>query len=438
MGSRIKNDAKKLFEFWCEVKPTHGIDRGSVNRNGGGTATPAGIITESFPEGFRDKEVLNGIPSFAFPCDLVRDSVQSYSFVHTTGDSKWRFGFCRHDPKTETAMVLITYLPWHGPFLKLLTVLADLKRTDLNEFRTFLSEAYNRGIPDAGGSLTVYYNSGQSHFTFERPLPFQLPSIPENQNLSLYYNFVDSKDMISVFAAMLAERRIIFTSSHLDRLSSCIQAANAFLYPMVWQHIFIPVLPWEFKDYLGAPMPYLIGVPEPVLETVSADELGEVVILNCDTKMLETPFDDVRALPPEIVSQLKKHLSHTQDHIGDRISKIFLGALVQLIGGYRDAVEFHDTCKTFNRDKFIESRPAHLRPFLTKMMELQIFAQFIDDRLKMLNSGLGFSDEFERETVRYAEKMKKRGRNYVFLKHVKDKYYLGKRSVSRVFTKSKF
>jgi len=87
--------------------------------------------------------------------------------------------------------------------------------------------------------------------------------------LNLYYNFVEPKEMIAVFAAMLAERRIIFTSRHLDRLSSCIQAANAFLYPMVWQHIFIPVLPWEFKDYLGAPMPYLIGVPEPVLETVS-------------------------------------------------------------------------------------------------------------------------------------------------------------------------
>jgi len=157
---------------------------------------------------------------------------------------------------------------------------------------------------------------------------------------------------------------------------------------------------------------------------VSADELGDVVILNCDTKLFESPFDDVRSLPPEIVSQMKKYLNHTQDHIGDRISKIFLGALVQLIGGYRDAVEFHDTCKTFNHEKFIESRPAHLRPFLTKMMELQIFAQFVDDRLKMLNSGLGFSDEFELETVRYAEKMKKRGRNYVFLKHMKDKVSL--------------
>ncbi|XP_068143951.1 DENN domain-containing protein 1A isoform X6 [Drosophila tropicalis] len=435
MGSRIKNDVKKLFEFWCEVKPNRGLERGTNSRHGGPTP-PAGVILESFPEGFRDKEVLTGLPSFAFPCDLESDSVQSYSFVHTTGDSKWRFGFCRHDPKTNTAMVLITYLPWHDTFLKLLPVLVELKKTDPDGFRTFLSEAYNRGVPDSGGSLTVFYNSGQNHFIFERPLQFQLPSIPQNHNLNLYYNFVDPKEMIGVFAAMLAERRIIFTSRHLDRLSSCIQAANAFLYPMVWQHIFIPVLPWEFKDYLGAPMPYLIGVPKAVLETVSNDELGEVVILNCDTKIFESPFDDVHDLPAEIVSQLKKNLSHTQDHIGDRVSKIFLGALVQLIGGYRDAVEFHDTSKSFNHDKFIESRPGHLRPFLAKMMELQIFAQFIDDRLKMLNSGLGFSDEFELETVRYAEKMKKRGRNYVFLKNVKDKYDMGKCRVLRVFAKN--
>lgn len=80
--------------------------------------------------------------------------------------------------------------------------------------------------------------------------------------------------MIAVFAAMLAERRIIFTSKRLDRLSSCIQAANAFLYPMVWQHIFIPMMPMKLKDYLSAPMPYLIGVPSMVLETVfiSLDE----------------------------------------------------------------------------------------------------------------------------------------------------------------------
>nr|XP_017092499.1 DENN domain-containing protein 1A isoform X5 [Drosophila bipectinata] len=433
MGSRIKTDVKKLFEFWCEVAPTPGLERGTNNR-GGGPAAPPGVILESFPEGFRDKEVLTGIPSFAYPCDLSFTEVLKYSFVHTTGDSKWRFGFCIHVPKTKTAMVLITYLPWHDTFLQLLQVLSDLKRNNPSEFRAFLAEAYSQGVPESGGNLKVFYNGGQSQFEFVRPQQFQLPNILKNNNLNMYYSFVKPKEMIEVFAAMLAERRIVFTSRHLDRLSACIQAANAFLYPMVWQHIFIPVLPWEFKDYLGAPMPYLIGVPKPVLEAVSPEELGEVVILNCDNEILESPFDDVHSLPSEIVSQMKKQLNNKQDHQGDGVSKIFLNALVQLIGGYRDAVEYHETSKTFNPKKFIESRPAHLRPFLAKMMELQIFAQFIDDRLKMLNSGLGFSDEFELETVRYAEK-KKRGRNYALMKSLKDKL-MGKRSLSRVYAKN--
>ncbi|XP_046809778.1 mucin-5AC isoform X3 [Lucilia cuprina] len=316
-------------------------------------------------------------------------------------------------------MVIITLLPWHDTFLKLLSVLAELRRTDIKDFHQFLTEAYNSGVPDVGSQLLLVYSQGQSQFIFERPKQFQLPSIPENHNLNLYYNFVYPKNMIAVFAAMLAERRIIFTSKRLDRLSSCIQAANAFLYPMVWQHIFIPMMPMKLKDYLSAPMPYLIGVPTMVLDTMMPEELGDVVILNCDRNTFESPFDDVHSMPPEIVAHLKKELNRTSEHMGDRVSKIFLGVLVQLIGGYRDAVEFRDTGKTFNSDKFIDSRPSHLRPFLRKMMELQIFRQFIDERLEMMNTGLGFSDEFEQETVRYAEKRKKHGRFYQFKEKVK-------------------
>ncbi|XP_017480789.1 PREDICTED: DENN domain-containing protein 1A isoform X4 [Rhagoletis zephyria] len=430
MSSRIKADVKKLFEFWCEVALVRNADKRNTPTGGSHTSSPPCVVVESFPEGYRDEKTMADIPAFAFPCKIESDSVQSYSFVLTTDDSKWRFGFCRHDPKTDTAMVIITYLPWHDTFLRLLTLLAELRRGDANtttnvdnshnDFRTFLAEAYNRGVPDPGGHLKLFYNGGQNYFVFERPLQFQLPSIPENHNLNLYYNFVDPKNMIAVFAAMLAERRIIFTSRRLDRLSSCIQAANAFLYPMVWQHIFIPVLPMKLKDYLSAPMPYLIGVPQTVLETMTTDELGEVVILNCDTKIFESPFDDVGEMPAKIVSQMKKQLSQSHEHIGDRVSKIFLGVLVQLISGYRDAVEFRETGKTFNRQKFIESRPKHLQPFLAKMMDLQIFQQFIDERLQMLNTGLGYSDEFELETARYAEKMKKRT-HYEFLNNVKEK-----------------
>lgn len=138
--------------------------------------------------------------------------------------------------------------------------------------------------------------------------------------------------MIGIFAAMLAERRIIFVSRRLDILSSCVQAANAFLYPMVWQHIFIPVLPMQMKDILAAPMPFLIGVPEAVYDTLRREEIGDVVILNCDKRTLETPFDDVKSMPQELVSSLKKQLSNQADHRGDRVSKIFLGKVFCVFG----------------------------------------------------------------------------------------------------------
>lgn len=153
---------------------------------------------------------------------------------------------------------------------------------------------------------------------------------------------------------------------------------------------------------------------------MSREELGEVVILNCDNKCLETPFDDVKNMPAKLVAQLKKQLNNQHEHMGDRVSKIFLGVLVQLIGGYRDAIKYSEGGKiTWCPDTFINSRPTDLQPFLRNMLESQIFQQFIDERLDMLNTGLGFSDEFELETLRYHDKLSRRGKNFLHTVKVK-------------------
>ena len=77
-------------------------------------------------------------------------------------------------------MVLITYLPWHDTFIKFLNVLADIKKSSQNEFQTFLSEAYTKGVPEPGAHLKLHYDRTQQMFQFQRPSQFQLPSIPEN------------------------------------------------------------------------------------------------------------------------------------------------------------------------------------------------------------------------------------------------------------------
>ncbi|XP_018363918.1 PREDICTED: DENN domain-containing protein 1A isoform X2 [Trachymyrmex cornetzi] len=380
MGSRLRENVKQLFECFCEVAAPI-------------REKPAWIL-QKYPNSFSDEEILKSVPKFAYPCEFENI------------DSKWTFGFCRHDPKTETALVVLSTLPWHETFYKLLNHIASLTSNASGEDPwKFLEIIYTCGVPVPGNSISIPLPNSTANFICQSPKQFQLPSIPENRNLTEYYSAVDSYNMMMIFASMLYERRIIFISKRLSRLSACVQACNALIYPMIWQHIYIPVLPLSLIDYLLAPMPFLIGVPTLTLQKVPKSDLGEVVILDADSNTIESPFQDLESLPQDVVTNLKKALRNRSALLGDGVSRAFLRALVQLTAGYREALTLQQGERiTFNQNAFVESRPSSMQPFLRKMLELQIFQQFIEERLNMLNSGLGFSDEFEMEACSYSAK----------------------------------
>ncbi|XP_078046006.1 DENN domain-containing protein 1A isoform X1 [Augochlora pura] len=393
MGSRLRDNVQHLFECFCEV------------------AAPLGEklpwILQKYPSSFLDEEILKSVPKFAYPCEIENLVVQHFSFVLTSIDSKWTFGFCRHDPKTDTGLVILSALPWHEIFYKLLNKIATLIQSTGNgeDLWKFLETVYNSTVPIPGSSTSIPVPNSKVNFIYQSPKQFQLPSIPENRNLTEYYSAVDAHNMMIVFASMLCERRIIFTSKRLSRLSACVQACNALIYPMIWQHIYIPVLPLSLIDYLLAPMPFLIGVPSPTLQRVRKSDLGEIVILDADNNIIESPFEDLESLPQDVVANLKKALRNRAMLLGDGVSRAFLRALVQLTAGYKDALILEQgQCITFNQNAFVESRPSSMQPFVRKMLELQIFQQFIEERLNMLNSGLGCSDEFEVEACSYSAK----------------------------------
>ena len=85
---------------------------------------------------------------------------------------------------------------------------------------------------------------------------------------------------------------------------------------------------------------------------------------------------------------MRRRLKTPGHMMGDGVARVFLRALVQLIGGYRVALRMCPGEQiTFCRDALLNSRPPALRPFLESMLQLQIFQQFIEERLEMLNSG---------------------------------------------------
>lgn len=91
--------------------------------------------------------------------------------------------------------------------------------------------------------------------------------------------------------------------------------------------------------------------------------------------------------------------------LGDKIPRIFLSCLVQIIGGYRDAIKYSDNKMRFDNDTFIESQTPQYRPFMQKIVELQIFQQFIEERLRLIQSNSEVTDEFEIEVELYAARM---------------------------------
>uniref|UniRef100_A0A8C5XA57 DENN domain containing 1A n=1 Tax=Malurus cyaneus samueli TaxID=2593467 RepID=A0A8C5XA57_9PASS len=306
---------------------------------------------------------------------------QNFTFVLTDIDSKQRFGFCRLSSGAKSCFCILS-IPWFYSFS-----FQDSQRSELLE--TF----HKLTIPEPGTSVHLGVHS---YFTV--PDTRELPSIPENRNLTEYFVAVDVNNMLHLYASMLYERRILICCSKLSTLTACIHGSAAMLYPMFWQHVYIPVLPPHLLDYCCAPMPYLIGIHLSLMEKVRSMALEDVVILNVDTNTLETPFDDLQSLPNDVVSALKNRLKKVSTTTGDGVARAFLKAQAAFFGSYRNALKIEPGEPiTFCEEAFVSHRSSVMRQFLQNAIQLQLFKQFIDGRLDLLNSGEGFSDVFEEE-----------------------------------------
>ena len=56
-------------------------------------------------------------------------------------------------------------------------------------------------------------------------------------------NVVPSDAIVALFVALLFERRIVLTSKSLSKLSRATHAANRMVFPLKWQHVFLPLVP---------------------------------------------------------------------------------------------------------------------------------------------------------------------------------------------------
>ncbi|KAL6757957.1 AEX-3 domain-containing protein [Haematococcus lacustris] len=274
------------------------------------------------------------LSSFCFP--LGPESVvakefmasEDYMFTLTQSDGRRFQGFCRGflppAPKVgprqrfPQVMCLVTNDTWCNFYFKVLQVLEQLVKSadglldsDLKDLpETSHTAAF---LTKLGSQLSTEPKPGQllrlqlpkaGHLTVSPPrliggaggallwgedqLELQVPPDCGNGSwncgipLARLLWHVPMSAMMTLIASMLMERRIILVSQARDTVTAAVQAAAALLYPFKWHHIFLPMLPRSFKEYLAAPMPFLIGMPAQMLPLINGIPIDEVTLIDLD------------------------------------------------------------------------------------------------------------------------------------------------------------
>ncbi|XP_074660637.1 uncharacterized protein LOC141913088 isoform X3 [Tubulanus polymorphus] len=355
-------------------------------------------IKYKFPHNVKPEEFC--IPQFCFPdVSIIKPysefKSETYSFVLTNCDGSRNYGYCQRflpSGKLEVYPIVVCIVSPCGAQSLYHQILSEIEKRYLEQedlATTFIEIAYSRPLPKPGNTISICVINTDGLVADNR---FQRQEDARFENVS-YDNMVQVlgiDNVLKIFASMLSERRIIFSATNLGTLSSCIHAMVALLYPLSWQHTFIPVLPPEMIDIVCSPTPYIVGILTEFMDDVYDLPMEEVLIVNIDEICLyREQKDELTILPNKLRRALFQALQMSFSEPDDAtrnlmISEAFMHYFLMTIRHYEDYINVqHDGQKIFQKELFVKSPSSRgIRMFLRWFVETQMFDLFIIDQLE--------------------------------------------------------
>ncbi len=82
----------------------------------------------------------------------------------------------------------------------------------------------------------------------------------EKRDIEMLFRALDTESIAELFLNVLLEQKILFVSSHKSLLYSFATAITSFIFPFVWMHVFVPIIPESMTTALEAPFPFIMGI----------------------------------------------------------------------------------------------------------------------------------------------------------------------------------
>ncbi|KAK9876911.1 hypothetical protein WA026_015947 [Henosepilachna vigintioctopunctata] len=182
-----------------------------------------------------------------------------------------------------------------------------------------------------------------------------------------------------IFASLLLERKVILISCLLSKLSSCIEALQAIIYPFTWPHSFIPVLPKSLWEFVEAPTPIICGILS--VEVINNHEIEYGIVVDLDEKcILKEEGDEDKALSNSMYKVWRKNLN-TKNVAPDpegysyNLTDAYIQVFAMVLKNYRDYI----VNGNFQKEAFIRSgKTRGIRRFLNWFTDTTMFSTFVD------------------------------------------------------------
>ncbi|XP_076578856.1 DENN domain-containing protein 2A-like isoform X2 [Chaetodon auriga] len=363
------------------------------------------------------EDQLRIIPQFCFPDAKDWAPVESYpsemfAFVLTGEDGSRRFGYCRRllpsgkGKRLPEVYCIVSHLGCFNLFSKVLDEVERRRALSPALVQPFMRAIMEAQFPAPGRTITIKTflpGSGTEVMELCRPSDSRL----EHVDFECLFSCLSLRLLLRVFGSLLLERRVIFTADKLSTLSQCCHAVVALLYPFVWQHTYIPVLPSAMLDIVCTPTPFIVGLLSSSLSQLKELPLEEVLVVDLgNSRFLRQLDDEDSILPSKLQSALENVLERRRElanerggdtpsdsgHLSTVVSEAFVRFFVELVGhyqlfiigeredGYSSSSSSPVPC-SFQREGFRKAIPSKtVRRFLEVFMETQMFGWFIQER----------------------------------------------------------
>lgn len=135
------------------------------------------------------------------------------------------------------------------------------------------------------GSFEIRLKILNSELAFWAP-PANQPVAYVALPFNVLFECLDLSNIIFVWYALTLERKILLLSSHCSLLTICAEILCSLLFPMEWNHLYIPILPRFLSPMLDAPIPYLCGIARQHLEHAIQSISDETIVVDLDQNLI--------------------------------------------------------------------------------------------------------------------------------------------------------